>query len=135
MGVSGVVLYLVLLCFGATISPGVGVAGSMLALVPPAVTDFAHVPAYGVLTWLLASALQEQRWPKHMALRIAVVAAMVFGVCMELAQGFAPGRSADPRDVALNAVGITLALLLVAPTQEHPVYTVARRFLPLLNRH
>jgi VanZ family protein len=125
MGLTGTLLFMVLLGIGAMITPGVGVAGSLLALVPQPVTEYSHVPAYGLLTWLLTSSLKERDWPKRTALWVGAVAAMVFGLWMEILQEFVPGRVVDISDVASNAIGIGLASLLIASAPER-----ALRFLP-----
>ena len=127
MGLTGALLYMVLLGVGATISPGVGVAGSLLATVPQPVTDYAHLPAYGLLTWLLARSMSERGWPERTALWVAAAAAMVFGVWMEILQGLVPERVVDIGDVAFNAIGIGLAALLLEAAPE-------RRFCMLSNR-
>lgn len=113
MGLTGALLYMVLLGVGATIAPGVGVAGSLLATVPQAVTEYSHVPAYGLLTWLLTGSLYGRGWPERTALWVAAAAAMVFGVWMEILQGLVPGRVVELGDVAFNAIGIGLATLLI----------------------
>ena len=113
MGLTGALLYMVLLGIGATIAPGVGVAGSLLATFPQPVTEYSHVPAYGLLTWLLTGNLYERGWPERTALWVAAAAAMVFGVWMEILQGLVPGRVVEIGDVAFNAIGIGLATLLI----------------------
>lgn len=125
MGLTGALLYMVLLGFGAMITPGAGVAGSLLALVPQPLTEYSHVPAYGLLTWLLTSSLKERGWPKRTALGMGAIAAMVFGLWMEILQGFVPGRVVDIGDVASNAMGIGLASLLIELAPEQ-----AKRLLP-----
>lgn len=126
MGLTGVLLYMVLLGFGAMITPGVGIAGSLLALVPQPLTEYSHVPAYGLLTWLLTSSLEGRAWPKRNALWMGAIAAMVFGLWMEILQGFVPGRVVDIGDVASNAMGIGLASLLIELTPPEQ----AKRLLP-----
>ena len=126
MGVSGVLLYMALLGFGAVITPGVGVAGSLLALLPQPVTEYSHAPAYGLLTWLLTSGLQGRGWPQPMALSTAVFAAMVFGLFMEILQAFVPGRVVDIGDVAFNAIGIGLAALLILWAPDRWSYAARR---------
>jgi VanZ family protein len=109
---------MVLLGFGAIITPGVGICGALLALFPQPVTEFSHVPAYGLLTWLLTSGLRQRAWPKPMALLVGITLPMVFGLLMEVLQGFVPGRVVDVDDVALNAVGIGLAALCIIAVSE-----------------
>jgi VanZ family protein len=122
-------MYMVLLAVGALATPGVGIAGSVLAVVPQPLTDYSHAPAYALLTCLLTGGLRNQGWSKQMALRLGVMAAMVFGVCMELLQGFVPERTVDIHDVAFNALGIGLAVLLLEATPEPRAFTFATTFL------
>ena len=111
-------LYMVLLALGAMATPGVGIAGSMLAAVPQPVTEYSHAPAYALLTWLLASGLRNRGCSTQMALWLGVTTAMVFGIWMELLQQFVPGRTVDIRDVAFNAIGIGLAALVIGAAPE-----------------
>jgi VanZ family protein len=128
MGLTGTVLCMVLIGFGAMITPGVGVGGSLLALFPQPVTEFAHVPAYGLLTWLLTISLEGRGWPKRMALCVGIVISLVFGVGMEFLQGFVPGRFVEIGDVVFNVMGIGLAALLMEMTPER-AYALAAKFL------
>jgi VanZ family protein len=113
MELTGALLYMALLGFGATITPEAGVAGALLALVPQPVTEYGHVPAYALLTWLLTSSLKERGWPRRTALWMGAVAAMAFGVSMELLQEFVPGRVVDIGDVGFNAIGISLGSFFI----------------------
>lgn len=133
MGLSGTLFYMVVLTFGAIITPGEGMAGSFLALFPQPVTEFSHVPAYGLLTWLLTSALRERGWPQQMALCVGVVAPMLFGVWMEMLQGFVPGRVVDFGDVAFNGMGIGVAALLIGTVPELRSYAPATNFFRCKN--
>jgi VanZ family protein len=129
MGLTGALLYMVLLGFGAIITPGVGPAGSFLALFPQPVTEYSHLPAYGFLTWLLTSALRERGWPREMALSVGVIAPMLFGVWMEILQAFVPGRVVDLGDVAFNAMGIGVTALLIGTFPEMCAYPRALKCL------
>lgn len=129
MGLFGPSIYMVLLAFGAMATPGVGIGGSMLAVLPQPFTEYSHAPAYALLTWLLASGLQHRGWSKEMALWLGVMAAMVFGVWMEFLQAFVPGRTVDIHDVAFNAIGIGLAALVIGAAPEPLAFTFATKFL------
>ena len=129
MGLTATLLYMVLLGFGAIITPGVGTAGSFLALLPQPVTEFSHVPAYGLLTWLLTSALRQRGWTQQTALCVGIVTPMLFGAWMEIVQGFVPGRVVDIGDVAFNAMGIGIVALLIGTFPELRVYAQATTLL------
>ena len=129
MGLFGPSIYMVLLAFGAMATPGVGIGGSLLAVLPQAVTEYSHAPAYALLTWLLVSGLRSRGWSKQMALRLGVMGAMMFGVWMEIMQGFVPGRTVDLQDVAFNAIGIGLAALMIGAAPEPRSFRFATNFL------
>jgi len=122
-------MYMVLLAFGAIATPGVGIAGSMLAVLPQPVTEYSHAPAYALLTWLLTGGFRNRGWSKQMAFGSASWPPLVFGVWMELLQGFVPGRTVDIHDVTFNAIGIGLAALVIEAAPEPRAFTFARAFL------
>lgn len=72
-----------------------------------------HMTVFGVLALLASMTLrQEGVLPQH-ARRAALVFAIVYAVGDEWHQSFVAGRSGHPRDVAIDAAGAALALLLV----------------------
>ena len=113
MSLGSVLLYMGLLGFGAIISPGVGFFGRILGMFPQTVTEWSHVPAYGLLTWLLTGVFRRYGRPRPYALCVSAATASIFGIWMEILQGFVPGRVVDSGDVLLNTVGIALAALLI----------------------
>ena len=129
MGLFGPSFYLVLLIAGTVATPGVGLAGSLLAAFPQSITDYCHVPAYALLTSLLTTGLRSRGWHKQAALQMSVVVAMVFGVGMECLQAFVPGRTVDIHDVAFNAIGIWAAAVLIAGAPEGGSFACAAKFL------
>jgi hypothetical protein len=106
-------LYMVLLGFGTVISPGVGLSGYLITVLPESTMNCLHIPAYGLLTWLLTNGLRGRAWPHHFAVSVGGSAAFVFGVWMEIAQAFVPGRVVDVGDLWANAMGIGTAVILV----------------------
>lgn len=72
----------------------------------------AHAGEFGLLAlawaWALAPAV---RWPTLAAVAAAI--AFAYALTDELHQSFVPGRDADPFDIAVDAVGIGLALCLL----------------------
>ena len=112
MSFGSVLIYMGLLGFGAVISPGVGFFGRLVAMLPQPVTELSHAPAYGLLTWLLTSGFRGYGWRRRSALLMAMAIALIFGIWMEILQGFIPGRVVDSGDIMVNAVGIGVAALL-----------------------
>ena len=75
----------------------------------------AHVTEYLILTLLLVRALRRAR--SAPAVPIAIFAALVYASSDEWHQSFVPGRTATPRDVAIDAAGIALAALAATRTR------------------
>lgn len=108
MGFGAVMGYMMILCFGAMIAPGVGISGRALLHVPPALLEWAHALGYGCLAWLLTRCLRRRGWPTLSALFAASSAAFVFGLWTEVLQGLVPGRRTSSDDLVVNAGGIVL---------------------------
>lgn len=70
----------------------------------------AHLAGYAVLMFWWAQVITRQRW------RLAI-AVILFGVAVELLQGFTPSREPDVLDALANSTGVLLGWL-------------AARFLP-----
>jgi VanZ family protein len=113
MGFALLLSYMVLLGFGTMVSPGVGFFGGIITMLPQCVTESSHVPAYGILTWLLSTGLHRLGWPLSYALFVAGTGAMVFGLWMEIVQGSVPGRVVSLEDAIANGVGIGMAVVLM----------------------
>ena len=110
----GIVLsYMGLLYFGAVIVPGIGLSGYLLAQVPGNFLDWAHAPGYGILALLLTRGLQRRAWPLAYALPVAAAAAVVFGLWTEVFQGSVEGRESNVDDLVVDAIGISLAAMLM----------------------
>jgi VanZ family protein len=77
-----------------------------------------HLVSYGLLAVLILWALPERgRWSRRRYL-LAVLLATLYGISDELHQSFVPGRSATPFDVAIDALGATLAVCLAVGWQH-----------------
>lgn len=115
MGFWMVLGYMGILSLGALIVPGVGLPGRLMVRVPSAALDWAHAPAYGVLTWLFVQGLRRRSWPIFFAIPVGTGASLVFGLWTEVWQGSVPGRFSSVDDLAIDTVGILctgLALLI-----------------------
>ena len=80
-----------------------------------ALRKLAHVAEYLVLTLLLVRALRRSGLAA--AVPVACLAALVYAASDEWHQSFVPGRTATPRDVAIDGIGIALAALAVTRTR------------------
>ena len=104
-----IVSYMLLLVGLAVAAPGLGWGGSLIELVPESWRDGAHVPAYGVLAWLVMWGLLRRGWPVIHAACIGILATGVFGLWTEVAQGTAPGRETSLDDVWKDVLGSVIA--------------------------
>jgi len=69
--------------------------------------NFAHIPAYLVLTFLLWKSFLKNK------LLICVIAAFLYGLLNECFQMFVPYRTASLMDLILNGIGIMLAVIII----------------------
>lgn len=70
----------------------------------------AHVTEYLVLAALLIRALRRSE--VTIAVSVAIAGALAYAASDEWHQSFVPGRTATPRDVAIDGVGIALAAVI-----------------------
>lgn len=91
--------------------------GGHLPAAEVAVRKLAHVVEYVVLTLLLLRALQRSDLASATAVPVAIVAALVYAASDEWHQSFVPGRTATPRDVAIDGFGIVLGTLAATRTR------------------
>ena len=84
---------MVVLSVLATASPGIGILGWILLLLPGQLLDCLHAPAYGFLAWLSIIGLYRRRWPLPYALVAGSLFAFLFGLWTETLQGSVPGRA------------------------------------------
>lgn len=89
--------------------------GGQLAAAEVALRKLAHVAEYFVLTLLLVRALR--RSGVAAAVPLACGAALLYAAGDEWHQSFVPTRTATPRDVAIDGIGIALAALAVTRTR------------------
>ncbi|WP_305042303.1 VanZ family protein [Geoalkalibacter sp.] len=82
-----------------------------LGWVPPSLQNFLHIPLYGLLTFLWFGALAAWGVGPRSRLLLAGLIALGYGLFDEWYQLSVPGRFGSLTDVALNLVGILLALL------------------------
>ena len=83
-----------------------------LAAVAPDIQNLMHVPAYALLAVLWMQVLTQ--WGRRDGDRVAatVCAAVGFGLVVELAQVFIPGRYASLTDGLVNTLGACLGVLV-----------------------
>jgi len=73
-----------------------------------------HLPEYGVVAWLAWRAIAPALPDRVSAFVAAALLTVAIGWGDELLQRVVPGRYYDLRDVAMNALGGVLALLVIA---------------------
>jgi VanZ family protein len=79
------------------------------------VRKLGHVTGYFVLTLLLVRALRRSGVVP--AVPVAAAVALVYAASDEWHQSFVPGRTATPRDVGIDAVGMALAAFAATRTR------------------
>lgn len=105
--------YMGLLAILATASPGGGLLGLLLQLLPSRVLDCLHAPAYGLLAWIGITLLQRRGWPQPLALGAGSVFVLVFGLWTEILQLSVPGRGLEIKDLLIDGIGIVAANIIV----------------------
>ena len=106
--------YVGLLLIAGLTSPGVGVLGNVLVILPTDLLDWLHIPSFGLLTWVAVRGLQDRNWPFPYALSTGMIAALVFGLWIEVLQGSVEGRVTSFDDLLIDAVGIGLVGAILA---------------------
>lgn len=115
-----ILAYMLLLTGLAVASPGIGFTGSLIFLVPESWRDWSHVPAYGLLTWLVMQGFRLRDWPVPYAMFAGILWTVMFGLWTEVAQGSAPGRETSWHDVLNDTVGGLMAAMLMLWQQKTP---------------
>lgn len=83
-------------------------------------SNLAHIPAYGILTFMWLKSFNGIAWRKGRGLvSVAVFAGLLlFSVSDEWHQSFVPGRTASMMDLGLDLLGILLGLALWRATES-----------------
>ena len=87
-----------------------------LAAAEVVLRKLAHVGEYLVLAALLRARSAPQRCGRGRC-RVAIAAALAYAASDEWHQSFVPGRTATPRDVAIDGIGIALAVIVATRTR------------------
>ena len=104
--------YALLLAAASLLPPSSRGLGRSQQLITPTVQNLLHVPAYAGLTVLMIASTRGG----HVGLgglTLVALAAVAYGVLLELAQAAVPGRFASLLDALLNAAGTVLGIVLV----------------------
>ena len=102
--------YVLVLAAVSLLPSGAGPLSGWDTAISPGLQNLLHVPAYGVLVWLVSRAIGLRRlW--HVAL--AAIACAAFGGLLECAQAAVPGRFGSVEDTLLNLIGAAAAVPLV----------------------
>jgi hypothetical protein len=101
--------YMGLLICLAVASPGIGPLGHILLVLPAALLDWLHAPAYGFLAWLAFVVLARRGWPLPHTLIVGSFFALIFGLWTEVLQGPVTGRGTEIGDLVMDGLGIAAA--------------------------
>ena len=78
------------------------------------INNMLHVPAFAQHAWLCILALRlacaRGTWPSRLAAGAAI--AWLYGLALEIGQGFVPGRVSSLGDMGLNTIGVLSGLLI-----------------------
>ncbi len=92
--------------------------GGIIAWTPPAIQNLLHIPLYGILAWLWYRTLAGWITPLPVVYLLVFVVTAGYGVLDEWHQLTVPGRYASLTDIALNTLGSTVALWLIARSRR-----------------
>lgn len=101
--------YVAALALVSLLPSGSQAPGGWDASISPGLQNLLHVPAYTALVLLAAWAVPAAR--RGPVLALLAVACCAYGVALEFAQGYIPGRTGTATDALLNAAGAVLGLL------------------------
>ncbi|WHZ21817.1 MAG: hypothetical protein OJF47_000929 [Nitrospira sp.] len=118
-----ILAYMLLLTDLAVSSPGIGFVGSLISLVPESWRDWSHVPAYGLLAWLVMQGFRLRDWPVPYAMFAGILWTGMFGLWTEVAQGSAPGRETSLHDVLNDTAGGLMAAMVMLWQQKTPGFS------------
>jgi len=74
--------------------------------------NFAHIPAFGLITFLWFKAVGEKK-PRLYSDVLILIGMTILGISVELYQSFLATRTASFLDVGLNLIGIFLSYKIV----------------------
>ncbi len=119
------IVYVILLSLASLLPSGADTpyVGGWDADISPTFQDFAHIPAYMILTLLALNTIptRNARTKTRSALLIAAVC-IAFGVVIEWLQAhFIPGRTGSVSDALLNSLGAVLAVAFHCTIQSRCV--------------
>ena len=100
------VVYALVLIALSVLPSGEGRLGGWDEDIAPSLQNVLHVPAYALLAVLVTSAVLPSHGSGCGRVLLGVVCCCIFGVILEFAQCFVPGRSASAIDAALNVIGV-----------------------------
>jgi hypothetical protein len=101
------------------VDPESPLLAGIIAWTPPALQNLLHVPLFGLLTWLWYHTLSAWNRFHVVALTVALILAVGYGVFDEWHQLHVPGRYASFTDIALNCAGVALVLWWIH-RRKHP---------------
>lgn len=81
-----------------------------LDTISPAMQNFLHIPAYSGLMVLVTLAMCPTMGNRLVGITLAALCCFGFGICMEYAQSFVPGRRVSVGDMLRNGSGILIVL-------------------------
>lgn len=108
-------VYALALIVLSVLPSGKGVLGGWDQDIAPSLQNTLHVPVYALLAVLVTFAMPPRLGNSRGRLLLVALCCCVFGLILEFAQVFVPGRSASVIDALLNVVGVGVGVLIVFP--------------------
>ena len=82
------------------------------SLIKEIISNLAHIPAYGLLTFLWLKAFDKRKSSRQALIvnTLILMGMLFFAISDEIHQSFVPGRTVSCMDMGLNIVGILFGL-------------------------
>ena len=98
------------------------------------INNMLHVPAFAVHAWLCILAVRPvlTRGIGRRALATGAFMALLYGLVLEIGQGYVPGRVTSMGDMILNSIGILAAVVITwaLPRSRQPARTESIEDVP-----
>jgi VanZ family protein len=105
--------YVLALTAASLLPSGPGVLGGWDSRISPRVQDAGHLPAYSLLLIVIVWAGSASHGFRTRHVVATALACCTFGLLMELAQAFVPGRTCSASDELANVIGVASGVVVL----------------------
>lgn len=92
---------------------------NLLTFISPTLQNALHIPAYGLLAWLICEAANRRGSSPNLSMIAGMATAMSYGMLMEVIQIWVPGRYPSAMDIAFNALGAGIGSWIWKKSARH----------------